>query len=377
MSDAATLVRELAAAHGFQIVGITTADADPDARDALARWWDAGHGAAMGWMGRDPSRRSDPRALLPTARSVVVVAVDYGAAPPAFHAEGRFGRVARYAWGLDYHDVVLPRLRDLAQALAGGLPGLGHTKAACDHSPLMERALAARAGLGFFGKNTCLLLPRRGSFVFLAELLLDVELEPTQPSGAEHCGTCRSCLDACPTDAFPASYELDARRCISYLTIEHRGSIPRELRTALGAWVFGCDVCQDVCPFNRFAVDAAWPELRGDAGVGPRLDLVATLSLRGDDAFRRRFSDTPLLRPKRVGLLRNAAVAARNVEAHAAVPALIACVEHDVDPVIRSHALWSLFGLDEARARAIADHARTHDPDVAVRAEAEADLEGA
>ena len=375
MNDPANLVRELAATRGFHVLGITLADADPDAAAALADWCATGRVAGMGWMGRDPAARADPKTLLPRARSIVAVALDHGVPSGSFAAEGHFGRVARYAWGGDYHDVVLERLGTLASELVAAVPGASEAKVACDHSPLMERALAARAGLGFFGKNTCLLLPRRGSFVFLAEILIDVELEPTAPLAVDTCGTCRACLDACPTAAFPAPFVLDARACISYLTIEHRGPIPRELRPKPGAWVFGCDICQDVCPFNRFAVEAAWPELRAEAGVGPRLDLAEALAIASDDAFRDRFAGTPLLRPKRRGLLRNAAVAARNVSAHAAVPALVACVEHDPEPLVRAHALWALFGLAPAEARALAERPLATDPDPDVRAEAEAGLD--
>nr|MDJ0522316.1 tRNA epoxyqueuosine(34) reductase QueG [Planctomycetota bacterium] len=276
-------------------------------------------------------------------------------------------------WGRDYHDVMLPRLEALGRALVDALPGATRSRAACDHSPFLERAAAVRAGLGFFGKNTCLLLPRRGSWYFLGEVLLDVELPSTEPERTDHCGTCTDCLVACPTNAFPAPYVLDARRCISYLTIELKGAIPREHREALGPWIFGCDVCQDVCPFNRFETDAPWPELAPDQGVGPRLDLVEVLAIPDDDTFAQRFADTPLLRPRRRGLLRNAAVVARNVGATATVPTLERLVREDPEPLIRGHALWALAGLDDTAARRGAEHA-LGDDDPLVRTEAEAVL---
>ena len=327
-------------------------------------------------MGRNPPERADPRTLLDGVRAVVSLAVNHWLPAPPFEDEGRYGRVARYAWGRDYHDVVIPRLRLLADALAERLGSTGKTKVACDHSPYLERAAAARAGLGFIGKNTCLLLPRRGSWYFLAEILLDVELPPTPATTDDHCGTCTQCLVDCPTDAFPAPFVLDARRCISYLTIEHRGPIPHALREAMGPWVFGCDVCQDVCPFNRFASPTDWPELAPEAGVGPRLDLRDVLGIDDDQAFRERFRDTPLLRPKRRGLLRNAAVAARNVGAEDAVPALARRVREDPEPLVRGHALWALFGLAPRVAGDLADGLRLTDPDPDVRAEAERGLGG-
>jgi len=370
MSDPQSIVRELAASHGFEVVGVTSGAVLEEALARLTTWCDRGYAGSMGYLHRDPPQRATARTLLRTVRSVVSLAVNYWHPAPPFAAEGRYGRIARYAWGRDYHDVMLPRLEALGRALVAALPGASVSRAACDHSPFLERAAAAEAGLGFFGKNTCLLLPRRGSWWFLGEVLLDVDLPTAASAGTDHCGTCTECLPACPTDAFVEPYVLDARRCISYLTIELQGPIPHEHRAALGPWIFGCDVCQDVCPFNRFATPAPWPELAPEAGVGPRLDLLEVLALRDDAAYDARFAGTPLLRPRRRGLLRNAAVVARNVGATATVPLLGKLARDDPEPWIRAHALWALGGLDDAawvRARA-----RAHsDPDALVRAEAE------
>lgn len=371
MDDPLVIVREAAARHGFDVVGVTSAEPLAEALAALRAWCEAGHEASMGYLSRDPPQRADPRTLHKGVRSVITVAVNYWHDAPAFEDEGRFGRVARYAWGRDYHDLVLPRLDALGAELVDRLPGAGKARSACDHSPFLERAAAARAGLGFAGKNTCLLLPRRGSWYFLGELLLDVELPSTEPTGTDHCGTCTDCLDACPTDAFPAPHVLDANRCISYLTIEHRGPIPHALRQGLGPWLFGCDVCQDVCPFNRWAAPAPWPELGPAHGVGPRLALEEILALADDAAFAARFADTPLLRPRRAGLLRNAALVARNIGAAQLVPRLATLARNDAEPLVRGAALWALAGLDEARARQAASRAAS-DPDPDVRAEAEA-----
>ncbi|MFM8980808.1 MAG: tRNA epoxyqueuosine(34) reductase QueG [Planctomycetia bacterium] len=366
----------LAHAHGFVLVGVTGAGPVEGAGAAVQRWVEAGHGAGLDYMVRRPVERADPRALRPWARSVVSVAVPYGESAPPFEHERRYGRVARYAWGRDYHDVVLPRLRALAAELAVQ-PGAREARASCDHSPLLERALAARAGLGFVGKNTCLIRPGHGSWFLLGEVLVDLELEavPAAPAGPG-CGACTRCLVACPTAAFVSPYVLDARRCISTWTIEVQAPLPRELRARLGAWVFGCDDCQDACPYNGLDPVEAWPELAAPAGVGPRLDLAATLALRSEAAFARRFAATSLLRAGRAGVLRSAAVVARNIGATPAVPVLEACAAGDAAPVVRSHALWALAGLDASRARPLLERAR-RDEDAGVREEAEALLAGA
>lgn len=377
MTSADAVVRAAAADLGFEVAAVASVEPLDRDRAALEAWLAAGRHGDMGYLAEDPARRSRPSALLPEARSVVVVAVEHETSAAPFVAEGRYGRVARYAWGRDYHVVVGERLGRLADELGRRLGRAVRARSLVDGAPLLERALAVRSGLGFVGKNTMVILPGRGSWWLLGELLLDVELEPTPPVEGLSCGSCRRCLDDCPTAAFVGPGALDARRCLSYLSIEHRGPIPRELRTAMGAWVFGCDVCQEVCPFNRFGKPTRWPELRAEAGVGPRLDLVATLSIDTDEAFRARFRGTPLARPKRRGLLRNAAVVARNVGATATVPALRDRVLFDPEPLVRGHAYWALAGLDPALARALARWTIPMDPDPFVREEAQAALDGA
>jgi epoxyqueuosine reductase len=370
MSELVGQIKEAARDIGFEVAGI--ASADPLRRDdaAFQAWSAAGFAAGMDYMTRRPELNADPRALVPYAQSVITLAVDYYSATPAFEHEHRYGRVARYAWGLDYHDVVKPRLRALVSKIEQLVARPIHARCFVDAVPLLERAVAARAGLGFFGKNTNLLQPRGGSWFFLSEILLDLELPADNRQIKISCGTCRRCMDACPTDAFPAPYQLDSRKCISYLTIENKGAIPRELRAAMGDWIFGCDVCQDVCPFNRFASDTRWPEFHPESGAGPRIDLVELLSITTDEQFRARFRGTPLTRPKRRGLLRNAAVVAANVGATIAVPSLIDRIESDPEPLIRSHSLWALGQLDSKRAARIAERALKSDPDASVRAEA-------
>ncbi len=371
MSERVTQIKNAARGLGFEVAGI--ASVEPLERDDVAfqKWRQAGFAAGMDYMTRRPELHAHPRKLVSYAQSVITLAVDYATAAPAFEHEHRFGRVARYAWGLDYHDVVTPRLQALACKIEEIVGREIHARCFVDAVPLLERAVAARAGLGFFGKNTNLLQPRSGSWFFLSEILLDLDLPADNREVKVSCGSCSRCLDACPTDAFPTPYVLDSRKCISYLTIENKGAIPRELRAAVGDWVFGCDVCQDVCPFNRFASDTRWPEFHPEAGVGPRLDLVEVLSIKSDDEFRERFRGTPLTRPRRRGLLRNAAIVAANVGATAAVPSLIERIEDEDEPLIRSHCLWALGQLDSKRAAPIAERALKFDPDALVREEAE------
>ena len=364
-------VREAARQFGFEVIGISSAAPLAGDERAFREWCDAGFAAGMDYMTRNPEMHTRPGLLAPWSVSLITLAVNYYAAAPEFEHEHRYGRVARYAWGRDYHEVVKPRL----VALAGEIERLAGRplRARCfvDAVPLLERAVAARAGVGFFGKNTNLLQSRGGSWFFLAEILVDVELPIDELEVKVSCGSCRRCLDACPTDAFEGPYVLDSRRCISYLTIENREAIPRDLRKGLGEWIFGCDICQDVCPFNRFSSDTCWPELRPEAGAGPRIDLVDLLSIANDQEFRARFRGTPLTRPKRRGLLRNAAVVAANVGCTAAVPILAERAEHDSEPLIRSHALWALLQLDPGRGANVVERLKATDADPLVCEEIE------
>ncbi len=373
MNDLQARIKATARSFGFDLVGVTSGKPVSDALVRLESWCERGFAGSMHYMDRDPPQRATPKTIHKTAGSVLCFAVPYWHPAPAFQHEQRFGRVARYAWGLDYHDVIIPRLRELATALAADNANLGRTKVASDYSPILERAFAARAGLGFFGKNTCLLLPRRGSWFFLAELIVEAELERMNTPSDGHCGTCNDCIPACPTDAFPEPYVLDARKCISYLTIESQEPIPRSLRTAMGAWIFGCDVCQDVCPFNRFDAPPAWPEFAPDRGVGMHVDLADVLSMRTDAEFDERFRGTPLQRPGRAGLLRNAAVVARNIDCMDCVPALEACLK-DPEALVRTHALWALEHLAPNSAHGKANELVAGDSHEWVRKEAAAVL---
>jgi epoxyqueuosine reductase len=263
----------------------------------------------MGYLERRLPERVDPRRVLADARSVVTVALNYFQGEPE---DASWKPVARYAWGRDYHDVMTPRLEALARYI--GVTAGASGKCYVDTGPLLERDLAARAGLGWVGKNTMLLNPSLGSWFFIGVLLTTAELVHGEPL-PDRCGTCRACLDACPTDAFIAPYVLDARRCISYLTIEHRGAIEPALAARMGEWQFGCDICQDVCPWNRRAPitrEAAFRPTAPDPGA-------AAVVPKDDEAFRARFTDTPLTRPKAQGMRRNAGIARSNA-AHGRAP---------------------------------------------------------
>jgi epoxyqueuosine reductase len=349
MKDPTKRVKEQAHRLGFDLVGVTYPA--PSAHIAFyADWLARGCHAEMDYLARPDGveKRADPRRIMPQVRSIVVVGMNYymGDPPPT---EGLQGRVARYAWGTDYHTVMVERLRQLAAWIAEqvGQP-IAH-RVYVDTGPLLERELAQRAGLGWAGKNTNLIHPELGSYFFLGELLLDLELEPDAPFAADRCGDCTACLDACPVGALLAPRTLDARRCISYLTIEHRGSIPVEIRPLLGDRVFGCDTCQEVCPWNRrFARSTSEPAFAPRPGQ-IALDLIDLLEL-DDDGFRARFRDTPLWRAGRVGLARNAAVVLGNLGDPAAIPALERALA-DPDPLIVEHAAWALECIRNARQR--------------------------
>ena len=296
-------IKARAAELGFDPVGIT--QLGPAAtHEAFERWVQAGYAGEMAYMERGLEKRADTRLPFDGVRSAIVVGLNYGGKQPS-------GPIARYARGDDYHDVMVDRLVSLHRWIDAerGEPVRG--KAYVDTGPILERDLARKAGLGWFGKNTMLVNPKRGSFFFLGALLVDLDLEPDAPFEADRCGTCTRCLDACPTDAFVAPRVLDARRCISYLTIEHRSDIAPELRALMGELLYGCDICQDVCPWNhRFATETGDPALAArPENVDPEMDELVLLS---DEEFRTRFRKSPIKRAKRAGLARNASIALAN-----------------------------------------------------------------
>lgn len=321
---------------GFALTGIAAA-APADGFVHLADWLARGFAGEMHYMHRQRDARRDPAAVLPEVRSVVMVALSYAPTDAAL-PDGLHGKVARYAGGLDYHDVLRGKLNELLAWVQTERPGT-QGRGVVDTAPLLERDFARRAGLGWFGKNTMLIHKRLGSYTLLGALLLDCVLQPDEPFATNHCGTCTRCLDACPTDAFAGPFQLDARRCISYLTIELRGTIPTDLRRGIGEWVFGCDVCQEVCPWNRKAPPGAEPAL-APAAVGRTLDLIELLGL-SEAEFRERFRDTALWRSRRRGVLRNAAIVLGNRGDVRALPALEQALS-DPEPLVREAAQWAI-----------------------------------
>ncbi len=358
-----THAREL----GFNLVGLTRAEPSPQL-SAYFRWIDAGMHGTMGYMARPDrqARRRDLNAILPGVKSLIVVGLDYRARiPDSLLNDPSRGRIASYAWGLDYHDVLIPRLEILARSLSG------MAKVYVDTGALLERSHAHEAGLGFTGKNTMLIHPRRGSYFFIGELLTDAEFDAYDtPGRATLCGSCTRCLAACPTDAFPRPHVLDARRCISYLTIEHKGWIDHNLRDPIGNWVYGCDVCQDVCPFQRFAPETAEPAFQPGDGEHAAPKLLDLLAL-DETTFAARYHGSPIARIRRERLVRNACVAAGNWGSAAAAPPLEALLE-DSSALVRGHAAWALgkIGAKNALRRRY-----PHEDDPEVRGEIAAALE--
>ena len=345
--DVAAIAREL----GFVRAAIVPIEA-PRRHALYTSWLAAGHAGEMAYLARPDhvALRADLRALLDSARSLVVVALAYDRADPIPPAALLRGRIARYARGEDYHLVMRDKLVLLADRVSRELGRPVAMRTCVDSAPVLEREWAERAGLGFVAKNTMLIAPGAGSYIVLGEMLLDVELPPTAPESPPkpRCGSCRSCLDACPTGAFVDAYLLDARRCISYLTIEQHGVIPRELRASIGTWVFGCDVCQEVCPFNAGAGEPYDPMLTPRSVEHALPDLVA-LATAPTNQMRRLQKRTAMRRVPRQVLLRNVAIALGNTGSPDAVPALLALLGNPA-PLVRAHAAWALAQIDPGHA---------------------------
>ena len=337
---ASRLVKQLAHELGFDLVGLSRLAPIPRA-DFYRQWLDQGRAGRMAYLSSNQHSRADPRALLPAARSAIVVALSYHQ-PHRQQPTGLKGSVAMYAWGRDYHQVIANKLDQLVGLLRQKLDTPFDSRACIDTAPILEREIAAAAGLGWIGKNTLLIHPRLGSYLFLGVLLTSLELLADQPT-PDRCGTCRRCLDACPTRAFYQPYAMDARRCISYLTIELRDAIPDQLRSAVGAWVFGCDVCQQVCPYNRKAPPATEPAFAAEP-LTDRLDLCELLCW-DQRRYRQVVQGTAMARAKLPMMRRNAAVALGNV-ASAPPPELTHAAQQS-EPLVAQHARWALERLKQ------------------------------
>lgn len=341
---------------GFTLTGIAPVSPPPHLAVYQA-WIASGLHAEMHYLSNDRAleRRADPRLILPGVQVLLVAALPY---PPANrlpddwpNASGEaLGRVASYAWGVDYHYIIPPLLQELLRLVEKMTGRTVASRIYSDTGPVLERDFAQQAGLGWIGKNTCLISPGHGSFFLLGEALLDVEIEPSVPFTEDHCGSCRRCIEACPTTCIRPDRTIDSRRCISYLTIENKGDIPVNLRPSLGDWVFGCDICQAVCPWNRrFAPSEGHPLLTPTPGV-PRPVLRREIHLTPRE-FNQKFRRSPILRAKRRGYLRNLAVAAGNLADPATVPDLETVLTSEPEPLVRAHAAWAMGRMRSSSAR--------------------------
>jgi epoxyqueuosine reductase len=365
-ADPKTAIRERALALGFDAVGFAPAALSPQARSNLATFLAKGLHGDMGWLADRAALRGDPHALWSEAKSVVVLGMNYGPTedPLAALEAPERGAISVYARGRDYHDIVKSRLKSLARFIAESWRC--ELKLFVDTAPVMEKPLAERAGVGWQGKHTNLVSRGFGSWLFLGEIYLPLDLEP-DAAESDHCGECRRCLDVCPTAAFPAPYRLDARRCISYLTIEHKGPIAAELRPLMGNRIYGCDDCLAVCPWNKFARATREPGLRArEALAAPELAGLAGLD---DAAFRALFSGSPIKRIGRDRFLRNVLIAIGNSGEPSLLPAVRRRLD-DASPLVRGMAAWALLRLaPKPEAESVRAHRLAVETDPAVRAE--------
>ena len=361
-------IRGAARRLGFPLCGFAQIEPLPHA-EFVGRWIADGNAAEMAYIERGLAKRLDPRLILPAARSVITVGYRYipPPLPPIDWREQLRGRIAAYAFGADYHLTVAAKLRELAACITELCDG-AQVRPYVDTGAVLEREWAANGGLGWFGKNTNILHTQEGSYFFLGELFTDIPLEPDAPV-TDHCGTCTRCLDLCPTGALKSDYVLDARLCISYLTIEHRGVIPTALRPQLGNWIFGCDVCQEVCPWNEKLLRRT-----GVADTQLLLPYLPELLHLDEDGFRARFQRSAIRRAKRDGFVRNVAVVLGNTNNPAAVPPLVETLRYDTAPLVRAHAAWALGAIGDGDARRALDAARRREQDAAVRREIAAAL---
>ena len=347
-----TAIKDDARSLGFDLVGITTAEPFADAGATYRQWIDAGMHAGMEYLAVRADRVAHPQRVKPLARSIIAVAMNYYAGEAAPPEDGTLrGRIARYAWGDDYHLVMWERLGALCASLKTRGAALAHYYV--DTGPMLDRAIAQRAGLGWCGRHACLITKTFGTWVVLGEVLTDLALQPDAPASGD-CGYCEACLrgdEACPTGAIVAPGVVDSRKCISYWTIEHRGWIPREVRPTLQDMIFGCDLCQEACPFNRLARPTTHSEFQPRPDVGPYPELLPLLNI-SEDEYRGRFRRSPIKRAKRNGLRRNVAIALGNLGDRRAVPELIRALRDLDDSVVRGHAAWALGRIGGEAARA-------------------------
>jgi epoxyqueuosine reductase len=361
----ARIVRELAYEHGLSISAITSAAPFDELKPFLNDHIAAGRLDGLDWFTPERALFSlDPQNLMPNARSIVAVGVDYRTVDSGMPNDTPRGRIARYAWGLDYHKLLKRRMHRLHEAIEREVGRSIDARFLVDTARIVDRAVAARSGLGWYGKNACIIVPGHGSWVLLGELMLDLELQPDEPL-TKNCGRCQICLDQCPTGAISEPYTIETPLCLSFQTIEQRGSIPRELRPKLGNWVFGCDVCQEVCPYTKAVTVDADPAFAPKT-IDNAYPSLASLLTMDQTQFTALYAGTPVTRAKRRGLARNAAIALGNVGTRDDLPSLIGAMTTHDEPLVRGHAAWAVGHLGGPLARQALESSLTADTDESV-----------
>lgn len=371
-------VKKCAADAGLTVSAVASVDPFPAVESLLKDRIDAGHLDGMDWFTHERARISaDIRNIHPTAQSILSVGIAYWSGHSEKPDDGvPRGRISRYAWGRDYHRVIKRRMKVLHARLEETFGHRIEARFLVDTARVVERAVAARSGLGWYGKHSCIIVPGHGSWVLLGELVLDIPLTPSQPLD-RNCGRCTICLDLCPTGAIVDAYTVNAPTCLSFLTIEERGTIPRHLRPQMGDWVYGCDVCQNVCPYTKAARITEDPDMQPQSlnNAYPSLPWLLAMT---DEEFGQTYFGTPVPRTKRRGLARNAAIALGNVGTDRDLPHLTNALRHHDEPLVREHAAWAIGRLsryERTLARRVLDHARGKEPALTVRTEIEGTLD--
>jgi epoxyqueuosine reductase len=370
MSDLSNAeVKQLARDAGLAVSAVTTAEPFSGLADLLMTRIDAGHLDGLDWFTHQRAEESsNPHVLHERARSIVSVGLPYWSVDSGKPDDGvARGRISRYARGIDYHKTLKKRMLDLHRRIEHAIGRPVESRQLVDTARIVDRAVAQRSGLGWFGKHTCIIVPGHGSWVMLGDLVLDIEIPADLPLQRD-CGQCNICIDRCPTGAIVAPYTVDAPRCLSFQTIEQRGAIPREIRPLMGDWVFGCDVCQDVCPYTKAARAVDEPDMqpRDLANAYPSLAWLLTMS---EADFREVYRGTPVLRAKRRGLARNAAVALGNAGSERDIPLLLDVTQSHDEPLVRAHAAWAMWRISGDLARPSINRIRLADPDLFVQEE--------